>query len=535
MTLTASIAAPHPAAVAAARAAWAEGGNALDLAVAAATALAVVYPHQCSLGGDLVALVREPDGAVRAIVSTGAAPQRVDVDALRAAGERMPSAGPHPVTVPGVLAGWAAVLDHGAALPLAAHVRRAATLAREGSPVSSGLAWAIGYRADGIAADPGLREVFAPGGTPLTEGDPLLQPRLAETLDAIADGGPAALYGGAIGAALAAGLEQAGSAMRLDDLAAHDVELTEPLTADALGATWHVAPPPTQGATLLALLAQIDADARAAAAAAPAAAAPDAPATPAPAPLSLDRARAASAARDRLLGDPRVSQIDLDGLRLASAAAAPAPAAFNGARPHGDTVAVTAVDSDGRAVTLIQSVYQTFGAGLLEPTTGIVLHNRGSAFSLLPGHPGALAPGARPPHTLCPALVETADGTVVALGCQGGRAQPQVLAQLAADVTDPASDLPRAIARGRWVVGARDMDRAQETVLAEPGAAHAPESEAADAGVAFERLDAFTGLAGHVQAARLSPDGSQHAAAAPRADGAALTLTTDDETEATPS
>lgn len=526
MTLTASIAAPHPAAVEAARAAWAEGGNALDLAVAAATALAVVYPHQCSLGGDLVALVREPDGAVRAIVSTGAAPQRVDVDALRAAGERMPSAGPHPVTVPGVLAGWAAVLDHGAALPLAAHVRRAATLAREGSPVSSGLAWAIGYRADGIAADPGLREVFAPGGTPLTEGDPLVQPRLAETLDAIADGGPQAFYGGAVGAALAAGLEAAGSAMRIDDLAAHEAELTEPLTADALGATWHVAPPPTQGATLLALLAQIDADARAAAVA---------PGEPALAPLSLDRARAASAARDRLLGDPRVSQIDLDGLRLASATAAPATTAFNGARPHGDTVAVTAVDSDGRAVTLIQSVYQTFGAGLLEPATGIVLHNRGSAFSLVPGHPGALAPGARPPHTLCPALVETADGAVVALGCQGGRAQPQVLAQLAADVTDPASDLQRAIARGRWVVGARDMDRAQETVLAEPGAAHAPAAEAETLGVAFEQLDAFTGLAGHVQAARLSPDGSQHAAADPRADGAALTLTTDDETEATPS
>ncbi|MDW5596086.1 gamma-glutamyltransferase, partial [Conexibacter stalactiti] len=247
--------------------------------------------------------------------------------------------------------------------------------------------------------------------------------------------------------------------------------------------------------------------------------------------LSLDRARAASAARDRLLGDPRVTEIDVAGLR---AATAPPAAAFNGARPHGDTVAVTAVDADGRAVTLIQSVYQTFGAGLLEPQTGIVLHNRGSAFSLVPGHPGALAPGARPPHTLCPALVETADGTVVALGCQGGRAQPQVLAQLAADVTDPASDLQSAIARGRWVVGARDMDRARETVLAEPGAV-APDGEAADAGVAFERLDTFTGLAGHVQAARLSPDGAQAAAADPRADGAALTLTTDDETEATPS
>ncbi|MDO8201192.1 gamma-glutamyltransferase, partial [Conexibacter sp. CPCC 205762] len=90
--LTASVAAPHPAAVEAAREAWAEGGNALDLALAAATALAVAYPHQCSLGGDLVALVREPDGTVTAHLSFGAAPRNVDVAALRALGAA-PAAG----------------------------------------------------------------------------------------------------------------------------------------------------------------------------------------------------------------------------------------------------------------------------------------------------------------------------------------------------------------------------------------------------------------------------------------------------------
>ncbi len=176
-------------------------------------------------------------------------------------------------------------------------------------------------------------------------------------------------------------------------------------------------------------------------------------------------------------------------------------------------------------MTIVQSVYQTFGAGLLEPTTGIVLHNRGSAFSLQPGHPAEIGGGLRPPHTLCPALVIGEDA-IVAAGCQGGRAQPQVLAQLAADLADPAADLQAAVARPRWVVGTRDMDREVETVLAEPEAA-GPEAEAAALGVAFERLPAPTGLAGHVQAARLAADGTQQAATDPRADGVATTFAPD--------
>ena len=523
--LTASVAAPHPAAVEAARAAWAEGGNALDLALAAATALAVAYPHQCSLGGDLVALVRDPDGTVTAHLSFGAAPQAVDVAALRALGGRMPPGGPHPVTVPGALAGWAALAEAGARLPLADRLRRAAALARDGVPVAPGLERAIAASAPQIAADPGLSALLTPGGRALGSADALVQPALARTLDAIAADGPGAFYGGAVGAALVAGLQAAGSAMTLADLAAHAAETAAPLSDELHGATWHVAPPPSAGITLLAMLDGLDAGR-----------------------LPLQRARAAAAARDRLLGDPRRGPLDLDGLRTTvfaePAHAGRAPA--GNARAAGDTVAIAAVDSEGRAVTVVQSVYQTFGAALLEPATGIVLHNRGSAFSLEPGHPAEIGGGLRPPHTLCPAIV-AAGGAVVAAGCQGGRAQPQVLAQIAADLADPAADLPAAIARPRWVVGSRDMDREVETVLAEPEAgvaaagASAPDAfaqvaaEAAALGVAFERLAAPSGLAGHVQAARLAADGGQQAATDPRADGVAATFAPDPDDEDRPS
>jgi gamma-glutamyltranspeptidase len=491
----AAVAAPHPAAVAAAESAWHDGGNALDLALAAAAALVVAYPHQCALGGDLIALVRNPRCEVRAIVSAGAAPFAIDVEALRAASERMPPGGPDSVTVPGVVAGWEALAAQGAARPLAEHLRRAAELAADGIPVAPGLARAILARHAVVAADPGLSELLMPGGEPLAEGATLRQPRLAGSLRAIADGGAEAFYDGPVGEALVAGLQRLGGRLDAGDLRTHRPDVADPLTATVAGVRWSVAPPPSQGATLLGTL-------RALAAGEP----------------SLRTARALAAARDALLGDPRHGPVDVDGL-LAGAV----PATGSGpARGAGDTVAVATADGEGRVVALIQSVYQTFGAGILEPETGIVLHNRGSAFSLAPGHPGELAGGARPPHTLCPAIVETGAGAIVAAGCQGGRAQPQVLAQIAAAAATDGSDLDAALARPRWVVGARDIGRERETVLAEPGAA-APGDEAAAAGIPVERLAGPADVAGHVQVARLAADGLS-AASDPRADGRAVVL-----------
>ena len=293
-----------------------------------------------------------------------------------------------------------------------------------------------------------------------------------------------------------AGLQRLGGRLDADDLRSHRADVGEPLSATVDGARWSVAPPPSQGATLLGQLLAL-----------------------AGGEPPLRAARSLAAARDALLGDPRRGPVDVDGL-LAGAVPATGPGSV---RAAGDTVAVAAADAEGRAVALIQSVYQTFGAGILEPETGIVLHNRGSAFSLVPGHPGEVAGGARPPHTLCPAIVETADGAIVAAGCQGGRAQPQVLAQIAAAAAAGASDLDAALARPRWVVGARDVGRDRETLLAEPGA-EAPEAEAEAAGIPVERLAGPADVAGHVQVARLAAGGLS-AASDPRADGRALVLT----------
>ncbi|MFI5838177.1 gamma-glutamyltransferase [Catenuloplanes sp. NPDC051500] len=510
-----AVAAPHPAAVDAARAVVAAGGNAFDAALAAAAALTVAYPHQCSAGGDLVAIVRPAGGEARAVLSIGAAAANVDIPALRAAGERMPFGGPQTVTVPGVVAGWASIASLGASMPLAALLAPAIGLAENGVPVSPGLHRAVLGRLDGVRADPGLSALLLDPetGSPVTT---LMQPALAETLRLIGANWRA-FYKGHLAHRLADGLAALGSPLTAADLAAHQAEVTTPLTTTVGEVTWSAAPPPVQGATFLAIVGAASGTGAAAGAEDGAAAGAEGGAA-----ALLTEARRAQVARDALLGDPRTGPVDLDGLLLRT------PGAFagvdTGPKPAGDTVAVTAVDEQGNAVTLIQSVFQSFGSGLLEPGTGLVLHNRGSSFSLDPAHPARIAPGVRPPHTLCPTLATTADGGIAALGCQGGRSQAWILAQVAPSVLD-SDDLAALLARPRWIIGAREIGRDVPTLLLEPGTpdvdALTRTAEALD--LVVESTAGPHDDAGHIQVARLTA-GALASASDPRADGLAAVL-----------
>ncbi|MBL7254268.1 gamma-glutamyltransferase [Paractinoplanes lichenicola] len=460
-----AIAAPHPAAVDAAREVVAAGGNAFDAALAAAGALTVAYPHQCSVGGDMVAMVRPAHSPVRAVVSIGAAARAVDVAAL---GDHMPQSGPQTVTVPGVVAGWAAVHGLGARLPLDRLLEPAVRLATEGVDLAPGLRTAVERRIDVIRADPGLSAIML--------RPRLVQPALAETLTGIGRDWRS-FYAGPI----VAGVRALGSPLDGEDFAAHAAEVGEPLRTVIGETTWHAAPPPVQGATFLAIVGSSS--------------------------LVADSLRA-QAARDAFLGDPRGGPIPVDRLLLRTPSVV--PSAAEAPEPAGDTVAVTAVDDEGNAVTLIQSVFESFGAGLLDPATGVVLHNRGSSFSLDPAHPAHLGPGLRPPHTLCPAIATTED-SVIALGCQGGRAQPWILAQLAPDVLS-APDPGALVTRPRWII------RGDHLIL-EPGLAEPP-------GTSDLRVSTVPALhddAGHVQLSRLR-NGLLDAGSDPRADGLAAVL-----------
>ena len=465
MTVEGAVTTPHALATEAGAQAFAAGGTAIDAALAAAAALTVVYPHQCSIGGDLFALVDDGTGRVWSVNGSGAAAAAMTADALRARSGEMPDSGPDSVTVPGVVAGWQTIHGLGARLSIDRLFAPAIRAAADGVPVPASLARGIRFRRETLLRDAGIRHVFLPDGEPLAEGAVMRQPQLARTLEGLARDGLDDFYRGSLGARLVNGLQHLGSLLNTADFAAHHTELEDPLTLDHLGFQIHTSPPNSQGFMLLEAIAALDALGI------------DIDPLGPNARFLLHALLLAAEDRDKYLGDPRRTALPWDEVlapatvrrrlmaRVAGRPAKPVPTPSIPA--HGDTVAVCAMDSNGVAVSLIQSLYQTFGSGLLDPDTGIIFHNRARGFSLAPGAPNEFAPGTRPAHTLLPVLIRRDAHTVAALGTMGGRAQPQILAQIIPGSLDAHTPLADVLGAPRWVVGARDMQFARPTVAIE--------------------------------------------------------------------
>ncbi|MFH8619962.1 gamma-glutamyltransferase family protein [Streptomyces sp. NPDC017979] len=519
------LAAPHALATEAGAAVRRAGGNAVDAAVAAAIALTVVYPHQCAVGGDLVALVALPDGRVVSVNGSGAAAAAADPTAVP--GPRMPVTGALTVTVPGVVAGWAALHRTAGRLPWERLFADAIEYARHGVPTAPGVATALRAEADLLTADEGMRAVFFPDGTPLTEGAPLRQPALADTLARLASEGPTPFYEGELGARIVATLRAKGSPLTPDDLARHTTETGEPLSAAFRGEEYLTAPPNSQGLHLLQALGIVER-------------------LPAEAELLGSDADvtarvfdAITRDRDRHLADPRhvdvpvtelLGAAHLDRLaaevRTAPRRTASEPAAVRrneAARPSGDTVAVVAADDEGHAVSLIQSLFHSFGSGILDAATGVVLHNRGSFFDLAPGAPNRLAGGKRPAHTLMPVLTRR-DGVVTgAHGTMGGKAQPQIHTQLALRIA--AGDGPAAaLGRPRWVIGGLGVDEPAQVASVEGAVPQDVVAALNKGGYRVAVCADQDEQVGHGQLVRRDPSGTGFEAGTdPRSDGSVST------------
>ncbi|MEV4596812.1 gamma-glutamyltransferase [Amycolatopsis sp. NPDC049253] len=513
--ITGAIASPHALATHAGEQAFRAGGNALDAALAAATALTVVYPHNTALGGDLVALVRTPDGSITCVNATGTAPAARDLAALRARhGDRLPERGPDTVTVPGAVRGWEALRGHGAALDWSAQFDAAIGYAAEGVPVARSLAAALVTDRALLDADAGSRAVF---GASLREGDLLVQPRLAESLRAIAAGGPGEFYEGAVGAALVRGLQALGCPLTTTDLAGYVARDTAAISAPLGGFRVHTSPPNTQGFALLRTVRALTELGFAA--------------TPWTVPAAVlgrlfhDGTRV----RDTLLADPAFAATDVENDGFAELIASlrdPRAADVVTAHsiPRGDTVGVAAADSAGYAVSIIQSVFDSFGAALLEPETGVILQNRGTSFSLDPRSPNVIAPGKRPKHTLMPVLVTHEDGRVRWVSStMGGHGQPQIHAQVLLRLL--AGDSPReAVSAPRWVVGARAEGQSSDTVHHEADLAAETVAELAADGFPLREVPPRTEFLGHTNVVSLAPDGTFTAGSDPRSDGSAAVV-----------
>lgn len=410
------------------------GGNAVDAAIATNAAIAVTGPHLCGMGGDLFALVHTGDDVV-ALNASGRAGSGADAAAMRDEGlAAMPLRHDiRSVTVPGCVDGWVSLHERFGTLPLADILAPAIDLAEHGFPASPLLVGSLA-RVD----ERGRGQLAELASQATRTGAPVRRPGVARALRAVAAGGRDAFYLGEFGD----GLRALGRGLYDEaDLATPGFTWETPLTAAAFGVDLHTIRPNSQGYLTLA-----------------GAIAADPLDLPGPddehwAHLLIEAAKIAGYDRPAVLHEGADGEALLDAVRARRHLLDVERASTGAVRTDdGDTTYLCTAQVDGLAVSLIQSNASGFGSWIVEPNTGINLHDRGLGFSLEPGHPAEFAPGRRPPHTLSPALA-TRDGQLVSVfGTMGGDAQPQILLQIAARLFVHGQTPAEAINSARWAL-----------------------------------------------------------------------------------
>jgi len=432
------------------------GGNAVDAAITMAALLTVVRPHMNGVGGDNFMLIRlAKTGEIVALNGSGRAGSKATPAFFRDKGlTSIPGSGILSVSVPGAVRAWADALQRHGTITLAQALQPAIRYAERGFPVSPRLNADITESKRKLSADPELARIFLPNGEAPPVGSLLKQPELARTLRAIATSGPDVIYKGALAKQIAQFMDREGGLLTADDLAKHRSSWEKPISSTYLDHPVIAFPPNTQGATLLealnlAELSELKTMGRNSA---------DYIHT------LVEGAKLAYADRDKYIADPAFSEVPVERLiskeyatdlarRLRDKLKANDANANANRDGTGDTVFLGVVDKDGNAVSMIQCLFAAFGSGRMVPGTGITLHNRGSLFVLDTTHANVIAPGKRPFHTLCPAMVLRPDRSLMmVVGTPGGDGQPQTLVQVITNVMQFGMTPQQAVEapRFRW-------------------------------------------------------------------------------------
>ncbi|HET8977890.1 MAG TPA: gamma-glutamyltransferase [Solirubrobacteraceae bacterium] len=378
------------------------GGNAVDAALCMAAVLCVTEPEATGVGGDLFAIVREPAGGVWGLDAAGPAPAAV-------AAQPPEAAGPRSVDVPGAVAGWGELAERFGRVGIDRCLGPAIELARRG--VAAGANTARAWR----DCDRAPRSF---GAAPAA-GERFVLPGLAETLERIAGDGPPAFYEGPVARAIAEATWLTG-----EDLRGYRARWVEPLRVAHRGLEVAELPAPTQGVAVLEALAILGDDEPG---------------------LDEEVSAVALALQDALATVRDGARVDhlLDPAHVARRRAThPAPVV----EPAGGTVCLCAVDGDGLAVSMMQSLYESFGSGVVAGDTGVVLNNRAACF----GVEGEVAPGRRPYHTLIPGMLMRDGELLGPFGVMGGFVQAQAAVQFVAELVRNGGDPQAALDRGRF-------------------------------------------------------------------------------------
>ena len=454
-----AIATSQPLATAAGLKVLQSGGNAIDAAVTAAAVLAVVEPTMNGAGGDLFAIVYSAkDKKVHGLNASGRAGSLATPEEFKKRNvQRMPLRGELSVSVPGVVDGWNELLTKHGTRTLAQALEPAIKYARDGYAVSEIIADQWKDVENMLSRDPNSAKTFLIDGKAPAPGEVFKNPALANSLEAIAKGGRDVFYKGAIAKAIAGEMEKRHGLITAKDLADHTSDWLEPLSTTYRGYQVLELPPNTQGISALEMLNIMEGfdlksmgwgsaaylhtlvEAKRIAFADRGAWLGDLASTP---PKAIERMLSKEYAAERRKQidaqkrTERYAAFPLDGRSVPESGDDPAG--------RGDTIYLTAADSDGNVISLIQSLYETFGSGIVAGDTGIVLHNRANLFSLAAGHPNQIAPGKRPFHTLIPAMV-LKDGTPwLSFGVMGGDMQAQGHAQVLSNLIDFGMNIQEA-------------------------------------------------------------------------------------------
>ncbi|MFE4105919.1 gamma-glutamyltransferase [Almyronema epifaneia] len=431
-----------------------QGGSAVDAAIAVNAALSVVYPHMTGIGGDSFWLIyNAADHKIYGLNGSGRAAQAATCEFYAQQNlTTIPQRGPlAAITVPGTVDAWSAAHQRFGQLPWPQLLQPAIALAENGYTVTDSQARWTRRDQTLLAADPGSRATFLPGGKPPQPGSHFTNPALAQTLKTLAAEGRDAFYQGAIAQALVTGLQSRGGILQLADFAQHRSTWVDPISTTYRGYRVYEMPPNTQGFTVLQILNLIEAfDLK---------------------QLGLNSAdyyhllveatKLAFADRDRWLCDPDFADIPVTMLiSKAYSDRRRGRISFTQANRYlpgtlgGDTTYSAVVDPFGNAVSLIQSLYFDFGSGVVPGETGVILQNRGAFFGLETDHLNCIQPGKRPFHTLIPAMVTQPDGRPkIVLGTMGGEGQPQTQVALLTRMLDFDLDPQTAIDLPRWLWG----------------------------------------------------------------------------------
>ena len=493
------------------------GGNAVDAAVAVALALGVCEPSSSGLGGDGFYHVHDAaKGTARVFNGSGVAPLGATAESYAGG---IPTWGPRSVSVPGLLAGVAAMHAALGSRPWAGLVAPAIALAREGFAATHIYCRGLGEHRERLAADPRSATTFL--GKQL--GDLVVQADLARTLEEIAADGAESFYRGRLAVRLAAAMQAQGVAITRADLQGFAPEVQAPIGITYRGWEVRQTPPNSTGFTLLQMLKIAERfDLRSAA--------------PADAlHILIEAKKRAFMDRETYGADPRFETVPLDlllsdahadahaaAIDMARAAVVPQPADAKG----GDTTYFAVVDAAGNAVSAIQSINSGYGSGVTAGDTGVLLNNRMAYWHLAAGHPNRLQPGKRVRHTMNAPMVYRDGQLAIVLGTPGTDNQVQVNLQVLAAMLDHGADPQPALAAPRWT--STQAGQGANWPHEGDGRLTIETDFASDVLAALERRGHVLNRVGHLmgpcamQVIQLLPNGIRAAGSDPRRDGWAL-------------